>query len=153
MNAAGESECVAPVLLYDGVCGFCHGAVQFILRVDRPGRLRFAALDTPFAHEVITRHPGLAGVDSVVFVEEPGEAGEQVYVRSDAALRVADHLGWPWQSLGVAAVLPARARDWLYDRFAEIRYRVFGRLDSCPIPAPEVRERFIERLPTRPTDG
>lgn len=132
------------ILLYDGTCGFCDGAVQFVLRVDRRRTLRFAALDSDFGTSLLERHPKLAGVDSVVYVENPDGADETVSVRSEAALRVARYLGGPWQALGVVAgVIPAPARDWAYDRFAAIRYRVFGRVDSCALPAPEVRARFI----------
>ncbi|MCV7420803.1 DUF393 domain-containing protein [Mycobacterium yunnanensis] len=133
-----------PVLLYDGTCGFCDGAVQFVLRVDRRGNMRFAALDSDFGQAVLRRHPELAGVDSVVYVENPDQADERVTVRSAAALHVADYLGGPWKALGsVARVVPAPVRDGLYDRFAAIRYRVFGRVDSCALPAPDVRARFI----------
>jgi predicted DCC family thiol-disulfide oxidoreductase YuxK len=139
-----QSVATAPVLLFDGVCGFCHGAVQFILRADRRGELRFAALDGTFGHEVVERHPELADVDSVVFVHDPGTASERVTVRSEAALQVVDYLGGPWRALAVAGLIPKGARDRLYDRFAGIRYRVFGRRDTCPIPAPEVRSRFLD---------
>lgn len=74
----------APVLLYDGICGVCNSAVQTILRLDPHGSLRFAALDSDFARGVIDRHPFLAGVDSVVFVERPGQFDEEVAVKSDA---------------------------------------------------------------------
>jgi predicted DCC family thiol-disulfide oxidoreductase YuxK len=132
------------VLLYDGTCGFCDGAVQFILRVDRRHEMRFAALESDFGAAVLQRHPELAGVDSVVYVENPESADERVTVRSEAALHVAQYLGGPWQALGaVARVVPAGVRDGLYDRFAAIRYRVFGRVDSCALPAPDVRARFI----------
>ena len=132
------------VLLYDGTCGFCDGAVKFVLRVDRRGELRFAAIESDFGAAVLQRHPALATVDSVVYVEDPGGADERVTVRSEAALRVARYLGGPWRALGaVARLVPAPVRDFLYDRFAAIRYRVFGRVDSCDLPAPEVRARFI----------
>ena len=143
----------SPVLLYDGTCGFCDGAVRFVLRVDRRGELRFAALDSDYGRSVIARHPALATVDSVAFVDHPGGVDERVAVRSAAALRVADYLGGPWRTFRVAALLPRPARDWLYDRFAAVRYRVFGRLDACPIPAPEVRARFIVDEPTGPAAG
>jgi predicted DCC family thiol-disulfide oxidoreductase YuxK len=135
---------VGPVLLYDGVCGFCNGVVRTILRFDRPGTLRFAALDSDFAKAVIDRHPTLAEVDTMVFVENPGQPQEIVSVRSAAALRVARYLGGPWKVLLVARLIPARLSDWLYDRFAGIRYRVFGQYDSCPVPAPDVRARFLD---------
>ncbi|CPR10091.1 putative thiol-disulfide oxidoreductase DCC [Mycobacterium bohemicum DSM 44277] len=135
---------VAPVLLYDGVCGVCNAAVQTVLRFDRRGSLRFAALDSDFARSIIDRHPAIQGIDSMVFVDQPGQPGEAVAVRSEAALRVVDYLGGPWRALKAARILPGPVRDRLYDRFATIRYRVFGRHDSCPIPPPEVRARFVD---------
>ena len=132
------------MLLFDGVCGFCNRAVRTVLRFDRRGSLRFAALDGDFARAIIARHPAIASVDSMVFVDEPGRPGERIAVRSDAALRVLDYLGGPWKALTVARFVPRPVRDRLYDRFAGIRYRVFGKYDTCPIPPPEVRTRFID---------
>lgn len=134
----------APVLLYDGVCGVCNRAVRTILRFDPAGPLRFAALQSVFAKAIIERHPEIGNVDSVVFVDDPGQPSERVAVRSAAALRVVDYLGGPWKALAVARLVPTPVRDWLYDRFAAIRYRVFGKYDSCPLPPPEVRARFVE---------
>lgn len=133
-----------PVLLYDGLCGFCDGTVQFILKHDRRGTLRFATLQGDFARDVITRHPEVAGVDSLVLVERDGAGGETVYVRSEGALRVARYLGGVWHLARIVAIVPRALRDTAYDAFARIRYRVFGRYDSCPIPTPEQRARFID---------
>src|SRR3954451_25037195 len=83
-----ETTAGSPVLLYDGVCGFCNKTVQMILDRDRRGTMRFAALQSDYGQATIERHPELRGVDSVVFVERAAE-GERVYARSDAALRVA----------------------------------------------------------------
>jgi predicted DCC family thiol-disulfide oxidoreductase YuxK len=134
-----------PVVLYDGVCGFCNHAVQFLLRVDRRGELRFAALQSDFARGVIERHPELEGVDSLVYVNHPEAPDESVAVRSDGALHVISHADLPWRWLRVARVVPRPVRDRLYDGFAAIRYRVFGELDTCPLPSPEVRARFIDQ--------
>ncbi|WP_406814649.1 thiol-disulfide oxidoreductase DCC family protein [Mycobacterium sp. M23085] len=139
-----SGESAAPVLLYDGVCGVCNRSVRTILRLDPTGPLRFAALDSVFAKAIIERHPAIAGVDSVVFVDDPGGSAERVAVRSAAVLRVADYLGGPWRTLKVARVIPAPLLDWLYDRFAAVRYCVGGKYDSCPLPPPEVRARFVE---------
>jgi predicted DCC family thiol-disulfide oxidoreductase YuxK len=134
-----------PVLLYDGLCGFCDGTVQFILEHDPRGTLRFAPLQGSFARDVIARHPEVAGVDSLVLVERDGASGrERVYVRSEGALRVARYLGGAWHLARAVAIVPRALRDWAYDAFARIRYRVFGRYDSCPIPTPEQRARFID---------
>ena len=134
-----------PVLLYDGLCGFCDGTVQFILERDRRRTLRFATLQGDFARDVMARHPELAGVDSLVLVEpDVGSGRETVYVRSAGALRVARYLGGAWHLARVVTIVPRPLRDWAYDAFARIRYRVFGRYDSCPIPTPEQRALFID---------
>jgi predicted DCC family thiol-disulfide oxidoreductase YuxK len=133
-----------PVLLYDGLCGFCDGTVQFILRHDRRGTLRFATLQGDFARGVISRHPELDGVDSLVLVERDASGVEQVRVRSNGALHVARYLGGAWHLARVTAIVPRFIRDAAYDGFARMRYRVFGRHDSCPIPSPEQRARFID---------
>ena len=133
-----------PVLLYDGLCGFCDGTVQLILRHDRKKTLRFATLQGDYAREVIGRHPELAGVDSLVLIEQDARGIERVYLRSNGALRVARYLGGPWHLARATAIVPRFLRDLAYDRFARIRYRVFGRHDSCPIPSPEHRARFID---------
>ena len=135
----------APVLLYDGLCGFCDGTVQFILRHDRNGTLRFATLQGDYAREIFARHPEIAGVDSLVLVErDPSSGGERVFVRSAGALRVAQYLGGAWHLARVIAIVPRFIRDFGYDSFAKVRYRVFGQYDSCPSPTPEQRARFID---------
>jgi predicted DCC family thiol-disulfide oxidoreductase YuxK len=134
----------APVLLYDGVCGFCNKTVQMILARDRKGTMRFAALQSDYGRGVVGRHAELRGVDSVVYVENSGGGGERVYVRSDAALRVLKYLGGAWKLLLVGYVLPKPVRDFFYDLFARNRYRLFGKYDSCLLPPPEVRSRFLD---------
>ena len=133
----------APVLLYDGVCGFCNRTVQMILGHDRKGAMRFAALQSDYGASVVARHPELSGVDSVVYVERaPG--GERVHVRSDAALKVAAYLGGFWKIFLAARVLPRALRDYCYDLFARNRYKLFGKYDTCMLPPPEVRSRFLD---------
>ena len=134
-----------PVLLYDGLCGFCNGTVRFILARDHAGAMRFAPLQGAFAREVLARHPELTGVDSLVLVEGRGAKGEErVAVRSEAALRIAGYLGGGWRVAAALRVVPRALRDWCYDRFASVRYRLFGKFAACPVPAPDVRARFLD---------
>jgi predicted DCC family thiol-disulfide oxidoreductase YuxK len=134
-----------PVLLYDGICGFCNKSVQTVLASDRRGTMRFAALQSDYARRVVARHPSLAGIDSVVYVE-PGVAGrqERVYIRSEAALRVASYLGGLWKIFLAARLIPRPLRDRLYDLFARHRYRLFGKRDTCMLPPPDARRRFLD---------
>lgn len=133
------------VLLYDGLCGFCDRAVQFIVRRDPHARIRFAPLQGDFAAALFARHPSLRAVDSLILVErDPATGAERIRTRTDGALRAARYLRQPWPLVNVFRLVPAPIRDFVYDRFARIRYRVFGKFDACPIPTPEQRMRFLE---------
>ncbi len=132
-----------PVLLYDGVCGFCNSTVRFIIARDRKKLLRFASLQSNFARGVLERHPDLRSIDSLVLIEQQNGL-EKIFIRSDGAFRVASYLGGPWNILLVFQILPRPLRDAAYDLFARYRYALFGRYDSCPIPDAHLRSRFIE---------
>ena len=132
-----------PVLLYDGLCGFCDRTVQFVLARDPGGRMRFAPLQGEYARHVLMEHPSLRDIDSLILVEAGVEAHSPL-VRSGAVLAIADYLGWPWRAATVFRIVPTALRDWAYDLFARHRYRLFGRYDACPLPRPEVRARFID---------
>ncbi len=139
-----QIDVIAPVLLYDGVCGFCNKTVQLLLDADQRGTLRFAALQSNFGGRVLVRHAELANVDSVIYVEGAGTENEQVFVRSAAALQIAAYLGGFWRVFLAAYVIPRPLRDAVYDLIARYRYRFFGKHDACMLPAPEVRARFID---------
>ena len=135
----------SPVLLYDGVCGFCNKTVQVILDHDRRGTMCFAALQSDYGKAVMKRHPILNGIDSVVFLERSSATDrERVFIRSNAALRVARYLGGPWRLFLMAYIIPTPVRDYFYDLFARYRYKVFGKYDSCMLPPLNVRARFLD---------
>lgn len=135
------------VLLYDGVCGLCSRIVSFLLPRDRAGRIHFAALQGALAAELLRRHglaPDEGDPQSIVLVQSPGRPDERLFFRSAAALRIARLLPGLWPALAVLTVVPRVVRDWVYDRVAASRYRVFGRLDACTLPSPENRARFLD---------
>lgn len=141
-SPGGGDSSAGPVLIYDGVCGFCNWAVRFILRHESRHDLRFAPLQSAYGERIRKDHPAVAEVDSVVWVEGEGPA-ERALIRSDAAFRVVTYFGGFWRLLHVFRLLPRGVRDFLYDGFARRRYGWFGKYDSCPIPPPEVRARFL----------
>lgn len=135
----------SPVLLYDGVCGMCNKGVQTVLKHDRKGTMRFAALQSDYGQASLERHPELKGLDSVVLIEKFGAAGEErAYAQSTAALRVLSYLGGIWKLFLVAYILPRSLRDALYNFVARNRYEVFGKHDACMLPSPETRARFLD---------
>lgn len=132
-----------PVLLYDGLCGFCDRTVQFILTRDPGGRMHFAPLQGEYARQVLAEHPPLRDIDSLILIEAVAEP-HLALVRSDAVLAIAGYLGWPWRAVASFRIVPRALRDWAYDFFARHRYRLFGRYEACPLPSPDVRARFID---------
>ena len=120
------------LVLYDGVCALCNWTVRVVLRLDRAGRVRFAPLGGEYAAHALERHPEARDVDSLILVE-PGDA-EGALVKSDAVLRLAYHLGGAWRASAVLWLVPRPVRDWVYDRVARHRYRLFGRLARRPDP-------------------
>jgi predicted DCC family thiol-disulfide oxidoreductase YuxK len=127
------------VILYDGVCALCNGTVTFALKHDRAGRFRFAALQSDFGQGLL-RALGMPhdALDTLVVVQDG-----RPYVRSRGIIRILRDLGMPWSLLGAAAMMPRPVADAVYDMVARNRYRWFGRHESCPIPPPEVRSRFL----------
>ena len=138
------TDAAGPVVLYDGLCGLCNAWVIVLVEADRRARLRFAPLQGTFGTEVSARHPELAGVDSLVLVEDPGTAKERVSVRSTALLRITRRLRGIWLLFYGFALIPRPLRDWWYDRVAEHRTARFGSYESCPVPPEDVRWRFLD---------
>lgn len=129
-----------PVVLFDGVCPLCNGAVQFILRRDGRNQFRFAPLQSQFGHQFLSTQ-GLPSdtFDTLVLVEGP-----RYFTKSTAALRIARRLDGLWPLLSVLAVVPVQARDHVYDFVAAHRYRWFGRYDTCMVPRPTWSNRFLD---------
>ncbi len=137
-----------PVLLFDGVCNLCNAWVQWVIARDRSGRFRFASLQSEAADRVLEGKVFAEALpDSVVLVDSAG-----VHMRSDAVLRVAKHLGFPYSLLAVALLVPRALRDFVYAFIARNRYRWFGRRDACAIPTPELASRFLDAEETLPRE-
>ena len=135
-----------PVLLYDGTCGFCAESVQLVLRHDRRKTLRFASLQGELGRAIRIAHPELDAVDSMVWVDrDPAGGTSRVLVRSDAGLRIAGYLGGWWRLAIIGRLVPRVARDGIYGLIARHRHRLVGSGPTCLVPAPDVRERFLDR--------
>jgi predicted DCC family thiol-disulfide oxidoreductase YuxK len=128
----------APIWLYDGVCVLCSGGVHHTLRHERDHEIRFVAIQSrdgralALAHGIDPDEP-----DSFLFVEN-GVA----LAKSDGVLALLAHLDGPARLLLAGRILPRAWRDWLYDRVARNRYRLFGRKTTCEMPDPTQRHRF-----------
>jgi predicted DCC family thiol-disulfide oxidoreductase YuxK len=135
-----------PILFYDGVCGLCNTLVQFLLKHDKHGRLRFASLQSDFAEKVLRRHGfDPKDLDTLHVVENYEQPNERLLQRSDAVLRAGRELGGHWSVLAaIAKIVPRSVRDIAYRFVAQNRYRVFGKYETCMLPDPDQRSRFLD---------
>ena len=133
------------LILYDNVCGFCDASVRFLLDTDVDGRFHYAALQGELAAALRTANPDALpeDVDTVVFVDNTGDT-PRILTRSRAIFAVLGELDGPLRSLRWLRLVPQPLTDLAYRGFAAIRYRVFGKLDSCRMPTSEERDRFLD---------
>jgi predicted DCC family thiol-disulfide oxidoreductase YuxK len=128
------------VVFYDGVCGLCNRFVSFLIARDRGARLRFATLQGEVARRLLVPLGGRPDdLDTVYVLRSDGT----LLKRSRAILQALAALGGPWRLVKVLRLVPAPVADVAYGLMARVRYRLFGRLDACPLPPPEVRHRFV----------
>jgi predicted DCC family thiol-disulfide oxidoreductase YuxK len=131
---------MASIVVFDGVCNLCNWVVQLIIRHDPDGHFQFASLQSEAGRALLESH-GLNAIEpeTIVLVRD-----ERVSTMSDAALEIARDMGSPFSLLYPLIVLPKGFRDWAYRIVARNRYRWFGRRDSCMMPTPELKRRFLD---------
>ncbi|NND61967.1 MAG: thiol-disulfide oxidoreductase DCC family protein [Flavobacteriaceae bacterium] len=127
------------IVLFDGVCNLCNGAVIFMIKRDKKDLLRFAALQDPIGQELVAKYGiDTSKVDSIVLIEN-----DKYYIKTTAALRISKILSGLYPLFSVFLILPAFTRDWTYEIVAKYRYKWFGKKDQCMIPTPELKAKFL----------
>lgn len=128
-----------PVILFDGVCNLCNGAVQFVVKRDKKKMFRFASLQSESGQELLNKF-NLPTDDFGSFVLI---TGDNYLIKSSAALNVLKGLGGLWQMFYAFIIVPKPLRDFVYDLVAKSRYKIFGQNNTCMMPTPELRQRFL----------
>ncbi len=128
-----------PTILFDGVCNFCNGAVNFVIKRDKKSVIKFAALQSNAGIQLLKEYSlPTNDMKSFVFIEN-GVA----YTQSTAAIKVCKYLNAGWSLCKVFIIVPKFIRNGLYNWIAKNRYKWFGQKDSCMIPTLKVRTRFL----------
>ena len=128
------------MILFDGVCNLCNGAVQFVIKRDKKKYFSFASLQSGEGQKLSVQY-GLPVNDFNSFIlVENGKA----YTRSTGALRVIKKLKGLWPLLYGFMIVPGFIRNAVYDWIARNRYKWFGKKDECMIPTPELKARFLD---------
>ena len=127
-----------PIVLFDGVCNLCNGAVQFIIARDADATLRFVALQSEMGKNILKKH-NTQSIDmkSIILLEN-----DKLYDRSTAALRMAKNMDGLWKILYVFIIVPKPIRDAVYNVVARNRYRWFGQKNECWLPTPDLKKHF-----------
>ena len=128
------------LVVFDGVCVLCSGFAKFILKRDKGFAFRLTTAQSPLG-QALYRHYGL---DTAAFESNLVLVDGRVHTKLDTVAAVGGVLGGPWRALVLVRLLPRALGDWLYDRVAQSRYALFGRTESCMLPPPEWRDRFID---------
>jgi len=128
-----------PLLLFDGVCNLCNGAVNFIIDRDHNQKFVFASLQSELGQQIAEQHQlPKEDFNSMVLLKN-----NKVYLRSNAALEITRDLSGGWPLLHGFKIVPRSFRDWIYTVISANRYKWFGRQDQCRIPTADIQNRFI----------
>jgi predicted DCC family thiol-disulfide oxidoreductase YuxK len=125
------------IIFFDGYCGLCNGFVDFILKFDKNAVFKFSPLQSEFAKTKLNQSD-VEDLKSVVVI-----INDKTYRKAEAALKALAELGWPWKILLIFSLLPDKVLNLFYDLIAANRYRIFGKRETCRLPTPEERQRFI----------
>jgi len=126
------------IVLFDGECNFCDHSVQFIINRDKEAIFKFTSLQSDVGQEITRKYQVPEHIDSIILVKD-----DKCYFKSAAALRICKHLSGGWKLFSVLSIIPKPIRDYFYDILAKNRYKWFGKKESCMIPLPEIRDRFL----------
>jgi len=126
------------LILFDGVCSFCNAAVNFIIERDTQECFVFAPIQSRLGQSVMSKYGLLDTPDTFVLI-----ANGSSFVMSDAAIKVVKQLGGLWPAMAIFSIIPKGLRDFFYRLFGRFRYRLFGKLDSCLTPTPDLQLRFV----------
>lgn len=126
------------IILFDGECNFCDQSVQFIIKRDPNEHFKFASLQSDIGKKLMNKYNAPSDIDSFVLIE-----CNNCYFKSSAALRVCKNLKGAWKLSYFLLVVPKPLRDFFYGIIAKNRYKWFGKTESCKLPSPEERKRFL----------
>lgn len=128
------------IILFDGVCNLCNASVNFVIKHDKKAQFLFASFQSDAAKEIML-HFNLENLkeDTVILVE-----GDKVFDKSTAALKIAKQLDGGFKAFYAFIIVPKFFRDLVYVFIAKNRYNWFGKMESCAIPSPKLKNRFLD---------
>jgi predicted DCC family thiol-disulfide oxidoreductase YuxK len=134
------------VILFDGVCNMCNGFVKFVIKQDKKNVFQFASLQSKYGKGLLEQyHFNSVEYDTVILLD-----GKTIYTRSDATLRILNTLGGFWKVSAAFRIIPGFIRNPIYDLLARNRYKLFGKRETCMVPTPELKAKFLDETDFTP---
>lgn len=127
-----------PIILFDGVCNYCNWMVNFAIKQDKNGVLRFASLQSEIGTELKKKYQIDNSIDSLVFIEN-----NKAFTYAAAAIGITKYFKYPAKLLYFFRFVPSFISTPIYKFIAKNRYKWFGKTNECAIPSPEIRNRFL----------
>jgi predicted DCC family thiol-disulfide oxidoreductase YuxK len=128
------------IILFDGYCNLCSGAIQFIIKRDKQKKFQFASLQSEIGKKLLIEHDlPVTDVNTLVLFEKG-----VIYTRSTGALKITRSLSGIWPICYSAIIIPKFLRDAIYSWVAKNRYQWFGKKEQCFLLPKEV-ERNLEK--------
>lgn len=129
-----------PLIVFDGVCIFCSGFAKFILKYDHHDRLNLCTAQSALGRALYIHY----GLDPDNYETNIVIRDGRAHFKSDAFFEVMKLLGSGWPLFALLQIFPRRPRNWLYDRIARNRYKLFGKVESCILLPPEHRAKILD---------
>jgi len=127
------------VILFDGVCNLCNSSINFVIKHDPKDLFRYASLQSDLGKSLMDKHHiNPEKVDSIILISQ-----DNAYTKSSAALRIARYLSGGYSLLVIFIIIPVFLRNLVYDYIARNRYKWYGKKESCMIPTPELKSKFL----------
>lgn len=128
------------IILFDGVCNLCNTSINYVIDHDKQDIFRFVSLQSDLG-ETIQEYLGIENksLDTIILYV-PNEA---YYIKSTAAIKIINEFLGFWKLMQVFLILPSPIRDLVYNYIAKNRYKWYGKQESCRIPTPELKAKFL----------
>lgn len=125
------------VIFFDGYCGLCNGFIDFMMKVDTRSQFKFSPLQSDFAKAHL-KPQDISDLKSLVVLTN-GKATRKAH----GVIIALSELGGLWKLISIFRILPASFLNFGYDFVARNRYKFFGKRDTCRLPTPEEKARFL----------
>jgi len=129
------------LILFDGVCNLCNSSVLYVIKRDKKNLFMFTAIQSDAGQEIIKKYNiDTSKIDSILLYTP----NKGINYKSTAALKIAYYLGFPQSIMSAFLLIPPFIRNWVYNYIAKNRYKWYGKKETCMIPTPELKSRFLE---------